>query len=287
MTSPNIGIAFVPTLPPERLRPLARLAEESGLDEFWVWEDCFKESGIAGAAIALGATESITVGLGIMPAPLRNVALAAMETVTVARAFPGRFLPGIGHGVQHWMGQVGGRVASPLTLLREYAVALRSLLDGEEVTTSGRYVKLDQVKLDWPTEQRLPLLIGGTGPKSLALAGELGDATILGAPLSTEEIADSVRTTRKSADSPDHPVVASLITTTGAGAQERLDAEIPRWFREPGPGMGAAGDAEAIAAAVRDLADSGCTSVVIQPTQDEPDLDGLVRFIGREVKPLL
>src|SRR5690606_38156962 len=137
MTSPNIGIAFVPTLPPERLRPLARLAEESGLDEFWVWEDCFKESGIAGAAIALGATESITVGLGIMPAPLRNVALAAMETVTVARAFPGRFLPGIGHGVQHWMGQVGGRVASPLTLLREYAVALRSLLDGEDVTTSG------------------------------------------------------------------------------------------------------------------------------------------------------
>ena len=46
---------------------------------------------------------------------------------------PGRFVPVVGHGVQSWMGQVGGRVESPLTLLREYVVALSRLLAGETV----------------------------------------------------------------------------------------------------------------------------------------------------------
>ncbi len=289
MTSPQplLGLAFVPTLPPERLHSLAGTAEAAGIDELWVWEDCFKEAGIASAAIALGATERLTVGLGLMPAPLRNVALAAMEVATLARAFPGRFLPGAGHGVQHWMGQVGGRVGSPLTLLREYATALRSLLNGEEVTTAGRYVNLDQVKLDWPPQQRVPLLLGGSGPKSLALCGELGDGTMLASPLSTNEVGAAAKMIKEGAGTDDHPIVASLITATGPGAQARIDAEMPRWFREAGPELGVAGDAPAVAEAIRGLAAVGCTTVVIQPTEDEPDLDGLVHFIGAEVKPLL
>lgn len=285
--TPKLALAFVPTLPPERLRPLAQRVEESGLDELWVWEDCFKESGIASAAIALGATSTLPVGLGLMPTPLRNVALTAMEIATLARVFPGRFLPGVGHGVQIWMDQVGGRVKSPLTLLREYATALRRLLDGEEVTTSGRYVKLDRVKLDWPVTQRVPLLLGGSGPKSLALCGELGDGSILASPLDPDEVGAAIRTIRGAAGTDDHPVIASLIVATGPGARERVDAEMPRWFREPAPALGAAGDAAAIADGIRTLADLGCTTVSIQPTEDEPDLDGLVRFIGREVKPLL
>lgn len=284
---PKLGLAFVPTLPPERFRPLAATAEDAGLDELWMWEDCFKESGVAGSAIALGATERITVALGLMPAPLRNVALTAMEIATLDRAFPGRFLPGVGHGVQSWMGQVGGRVASPLTLLREYALALRALLDGEEVSTDGRYVKLDQVKLDWPPQRRVPLLLGGTGPKSLALCGELGDGTMLASPLSVAEVGEAAKVIKGAAPSADHPIVASLIVATGAGAQERLDAEMPRWHREPSPDLGVAGDAQAIADGVRQLVAVGCTSVVFQPTEDEPDLDGLVRFLGQEVKPLL
>ena len=40
-----------------------------------------------------------------------------MEIATIERLFPGRFVPAIGHGVQRWMGQVGARVESPLTLL--------------------------------------------------------------------------------------------------------------------------------------------------------------------------
>jgi alkanesulfonate monooxygenase SsuD/methylene tetrahydromethanopterin reductase-like flavin-dependent oxidoreductase (luciferase family) len=49
----TLGAVFLPQLPPERLRDLARSADEAGLKELWLWEDCFRESGIASAASAL------------------------------------------------------------------------------------------------------------------------------------------------------------------------------------------------------------------------------------------
>ncbi|MBE1471112.1 LLM class flavin-dependent oxidoreductase [Kibdelosporangium phytohabitans] len=51
-----------------------------------------------------------------------------------------------------------------MTLLREYAVAMRSLLAGGRVTTEGRYVKLRDVELGWPPETVPPLYVGATIP---------------------------------------------------------------------------------------------------------------------------
>ena len=167
---PTLGLAYVPTLPPERLHSVARAAEEAGLDELWVWEDCFKESAIASATAALAWTSRLTVGIGLMPAPLRNVAVCAMEVAMLARMFPGRLIAGVGHGVQDWMAQVGARVGSPLTLLEEYAGALRRLLDGDRVSVSGRYVNLDAVALNWPPDAR-PTADAGWGGAEVDQAG--------------------------------------------------------------------------------------------------------------------
>src|SRR3984885_13698665 len=148
--APTLAAIFTPDQPPERLGAVAGAAEAAGLAELWVWEDCFSESGIATATAMLAATSRLTVSIGLLPVPLRNVALTAMEIATMARLFPGRLTVGVGHGVQDWMGQVGARAASPMTLLREYTGALYALLRGERVTTDGRYVHLDDVALDWP-----------------------------------------------------------------------------------------------------------------------------------------
>jgi 5,10-methylenetetrahydromethanopterin reductase len=291
-TDLRLGITYVPYLHPEHLRDLAQAAQECGLDDLWVWEDCFKQSGVAAAAAALAWTDTVRVGIGLLPVPLRNVALTAMEIATLSRLFPGRLLPGIGHGVQPWMAQVGGRVASPLTLLREYATALRSLLAGEEVSVDGRYVHLDAVTLDWPPADRPALAMGGDGPKSVALAGELADVYLLSAARTDAEIAaayEILTSTRQrlepAAAAP--PMVSAPITATGPGARDRVDAEIPFWGKEPDPGIGSAGDAEQVAADFRRLAGLGVTTIAVQPTRDEPDLIGLVEFLGREVKPLL
>ncbi|HSF98894.1 MAG TPA: LLM class flavin-dependent oxidoreductase [Ornithinibacter sp.] len=291
--TPSLGVVLVPTLPPEALRPLAAAADEH-LDELWVWEDCFKESGIAAAAAALAWTTQVRVGIGLAPVPLRNVALLAMEIATLHRLFPGRLLPGIGHGVQDWMGQVGARVESPLTLLREHAEALRLLLDGHEVSVSGRYVHLDAVKLDWPPPPGTPLLIGGGGPRTLELAGRYGDGILIGSAVSEEELEASVTAAQsgwaagEGADGARMPVLTHLIAATGPGARRRLDDELRRWGHADGaPGRGVAGDAPTVADAVRRLAALGASTVVFQPTQDEPDLDGFVEFVGRDVRAAL
>ena len=181
MTLPSrrVGAIFLPDLPPERLRDYAQAAESAGVDELWLWEDCFREGAFASAGAALAWTERLRIGIGISPMPLRNVAMTAMEIATVERMFPGRLIPGVGHGVLSWMGQVGARVASPLTLMREYVTALRALLAGELVTTSGRYVNLDAVKLDWPPAVAPLVLAAAEGPKTLALTGEVADGTVL------------------------------------------------------------------------------------------------------------
>src|SRR5262249_11932773 len=154
--------------PPERIVAVAAAADAAGLAELWVWEDCFKESGIATATAMLAATSRVRVGIGLLPVPLRNVALTAMELATVSRLFPGRLIAGVGHGVLDWMGQAGARAESPMTLLREYTAALYALLHGETVTTRGRYVNLDSVALDWPPALVPPLLVGGIRPRTVS-----------------------------------------------------------------------------------------------------------------------
>ena len=164
----TLAAIFPAAQPPERLGAVA--AEAAGLTQLWIWEDCFAESGIATATAILAATGNVAVGIGLLPVPLRNVALTAMEIATLARLFPGRLTAGIGHGVQDWMSQVGAKAGSPMTLLREYTTALYALLHGDRVTTHGRYVHLDGVALDWPSA-RGAAAPGRRDPPANGLAG--------------------------------------------------------------------------------------------------------------------
>ncbi|MDQ1026450.1 alkanesulfonate monooxygenase SsuD/methylene tetrahydromethanopterin reductase-like flavin-dependent oxidoreductase (luciferase family) [Streptomyces umbrinus] len=286
-----LGAVFRPQLPPERLRAMVRTAEDAGLEELWLWEDCFLEGGISAAAAALAWTERLRVGVGLLPVPLRNVAVTAMETATLDRLFPGRAIVGVGHGVQDWMGQVGARAESPVTLLREYLVALRALLRGERVTTDGRYVKLDGVALDWPPQTLVEILAGATGPRTLRLSGEFADGTILTSGTSPEGVRKACQLIdegRKSASRDGrHEVVVYLLTATGPDAAARLRAELEADGVASVPDLGVAGDAKAVAEAVRRLADAGADTVILQPTADEPDPEGFLRFTAEDVRPLV
>lgn len=179
MVRPDVGIMFRCQSPPEMLSDYAQRSEEGGFDEFWVVEDCFFAGGVASAAVALASTDGIKVGLGIVPAVARNAAFTAMEFGALARLYPGRFLPGIGHGVAGWMRQVGAMPGSQLTALEEVVTAVRSLLGGETVSVSGDYVTLDGVSLDHKPPQAPPVSTGVRGPKSLVLSGRVADGTIL------------------------------------------------------------------------------------------------------------
>ncbi|MEU1204465.1 LLM class flavin-dependent oxidoreductase [Nocardia sp. NPDC005825] len=287
----TLGVVFRPQQPPERLREVVRAADSSGLEELWLWEDCFLEGGVSTAAAALAWSERVRIGVGVLPVPLRNVAITAMELATLERMFPGRGIWGVGHGVQEWMGQVGERVASPLTLLREYLEALRALLAGERITVRGRYVQLDGVALDWPPPAAPPILAAATGPKTLELVGAAADGVILTNSTSAAGIRSAVETLRaarpEAAAAQPYPVVVYLLAATGPGAAERVAADLASQDRDGIPDLGAAGDARAIADTVIRWAEAGATSVVLQPTADEPDPAGFVRFAAEQVRPLL
>jgi alkanesulfonate monooxygenase SsuD/methylene tetrahydromethanopterin reductase-like flavin-dependent oxidoreductase (luciferase family) len=271
----TLGAVLRPQLPPER----------------WLWEDCFAQGGLTAAAALLASTQRLRVGVGILPTPLRNVALTAMEVATLDRLFPGRLRVGVGHGVQEWMAQVGARPASPLTLLSEYATALRGLLAGQEVTSAGRYVSLDRVRLEWPPAAAVPVLSGATGPRTLQLTGEVADGTILTAGTTPDglraarEVLDASRSSAGRAGR--HEVVVYALTAYGDGGWERAEAEAREWGLPEGADVILGGDAHQVAAGVRRLEQAGAGTVVLQPPGDEPDPEGFVRWAGEQVQPLL
>jgi alkanesulfonate monooxygenase SsuD/methylene tetrahydromethanopterin reductase-like flavin-dependent oxidoreductase (luciferase family) len=274
---PRVGIVFRPQLPPERLPEFVASAEAAGLDDVWLWEDCFLEGGLTSAAAALAGSDSVRVGLGLMPAPLRNPALAAMEIATLARLFPGRFVPAAGHGVLVWMDQVGARAASPMTLLREWVTAARSLLRGETVTVRGEYVRLSDVTLDWPPTAVPPLLVGARGPRTLALAGEIADGLVLDAAgISPDAVRRAVST---AAARRAHEVVVYVMCAAGERGRERIEAELTE-SSVPLSDRAAFGGPADVARTIRSFADAGATTVVLQPTGTDPDLEATVMLAG-------
>ncbi|MGC5222826.1 LLM class flavin-dependent oxidoreductase [Micromonospora sp. DT81.3] len=280
----RIGAIFIPDLPPEDLRAAVEAAEDAGVSELWLWEDCFREAGFSSAAAALAWTERLQVGIGIAPMPLRNVAITAMEIATIERMFPGRLLPGVGHGVLSWMGQVGARVASPLTLMREYAPALRALLRGETLSTQGRYVRLDDVRLDWPPTSPPAVYAAGEGPKTLRLSGEVADGTILTGGTSPARVAEAVALIGEGASAAGRtgaqPVVVYVAVAFGTDAGARVTAQLERWDMAGQTDRILSGTAAAVAAGVEEFYDAGADAVILQPLADESDLAPFMRQVA-------
>jgi 5,10-methylenetetrahydromethanopterin reductase len=185
----TIGVVMPGDTLPADMTAYARRAEDLGFDTLWVVEDSLLGGGIAQTMAVLGATSTITVGIGILPAAARNPVFAAMELATVSGLYPGRVIIGIGHGMPGWMRQAGSWPTSPLTMLRETLLAIGSLLRGESVTVQGRYISLTDVRLAHPPELLPPIVLGVRGPRSLHLAAELADGVVLAEPVTPEYLA--------------------------------------------------------------------------------------------------
>ena len=164
----RLGVMIRAQHPPETVPALAREAERDGFEELWLAEDCFLSGGPTLAVAALAATERLRVGIGLLPAAVRNPAIVAMELATIARLHPGRLSVAFGHGIEAWMRQIGARPPDRIVALAETVAAVRALLAGEEVSGAG----LEAVQLDFPPPTVPPVLVGSTGPRGLAVASD-------------------------------------------------------------------------------------------------------------------
>lgn len=273
----RVGVIYRPDFHPDALRRIASAAEAAGVDELWFWEDCFQQGGIAQVAVALACTERLSVGVGLVPAPLRNVAAAAMEFATLEAMFPGRMQIAVGHGVQSWMRQAGAAVQSPLTLLREYVTALQLLLAGENVSVDGRYVRLSEVRLAFAPARRPPVLVGGTGPKTLRLAGQIADGVIIDSSCSTRTVRQALgHVAAGRADARPFTTVLFLACAPGDDAARRLATEAVSHELPVSDVFGVGGTAEQITGGLRPYLDAGVDSVALQPLGS---VEGMGEFI--------
>ena len=175
-----IGLVLGSAIAPSDVASAARTAERGGFDEIWLAEDFFFTGGISGASLVLSSTERAMVGLGVVSAMVRHPALLAMEISTISAGYPGRLMAGIGLGVPGWIRQMGLHPRSPLTAMRECVTSVRRLLAGETLDAQGDVFDFHDVRLTYPeTGVPTPIHMGVTGPKMLALSGEISDGTVL------------------------------------------------------------------------------------------------------------
>lgn len=184
-------------------RDAALAAEAAGWDSVWTWDHVLAifgpwEQPILEGWTALAALGPITrrVRLGLMVGAntFRNPGLTAKLATTLDHVSGGRAVLGIGgawferehdaFGIDFAAG-VGER----LDRLDEAVMLLRRLLDGERVTYTGRFYEFrDALCEPRPLQPRLPILVGGNGPKKT-----LRTVAMRGDGWNTSGTADEVR----------------------------------------------------------------------------------------------
>ncbi len=170
----EMGLGLVRTSAPARLGEWSSLAEELGFDSVWIAEDYFQGGAFSVATACALATSRVRIGIGVVNPFTRHPAVVAMESATLDILSKGRIILGLGTGNPGWMRQMGIDFAAPISALREGVQLVRRLLQGEEVTFSGRCFSLNSVRLESGAySQRVPLYLGVKGPQTLKLAGEL------------------------------------------------------------------------------------------------------------------
>lgn len=271
----RLGVMFDHSREPEELVGFAQALDELGIDDLWLVEDLSWAGGIASAAVALAATRRLRLGIGIMPAPLRNPALLAMEVAALARLFPGRFAAGIGHGVSEWMAQVGAATPNKLALLGETIVAVRGLLRGSEVTVEGTEVNIRALRLVHPATEPPPVLAGVVRPRSLALSGRVADGTIIAEGHGPDDLPGLLAHIEKGReDGRDHELVVFTFLCVDADPRAR-SAEVlagqAAWLGVAPEELHLAGGSAATSAEqVRALWTAGARTVVLRPIGDDP-----------------
>jgi len=161
-------------------RDAALAADEADWDSVWTWDHLMAIFGpweqpiFEGWSLlaALGAlTSRVRLGLMVGANTFRNPGLTAKVVTTLDHVSGGRAVLGIGGA---WFErehdafgiEFGTGFGERLDRLDEAVLVLRRLLDGERFSHEGRYYTFhDALSAPRPVQARLPILVGGSGPR--------------------------------------------------------------------------------------------------------------------------
>jgi alkanesulfonate monooxygenase SsuD/methylene tetrahydromethanopterin reductase-like flavin-dependent oxidoreductase (luciferase family) len=207
----NIGSFSDPQIPLE----LGQAADTAGWDGVFSWDHLAFVWGAPSndpwtvlAAIAT-STSRVRLGTAVTPVARRRPQVLAHQVATLDRLSGGRVIFGAGLGGSPSEYEKFGEPADAhvrAAMLDEGLGLLRRFWSGEEVRHRGAHYTVDGVTLaPTPTQENLPIWIGGNRPASLHRAaqwdGWIADsADPTGMTLSADDVARSIETIGRSDD---------------------------------------------------------------------------------------
>jgi 5,10-methylenetetrahydromethanopterin reductase len=158
-------------------------AEARGFEAVWQAESRLVRDAIVPMAAFAATTTRIKIGSGVINNWTRNAGVIAATFLTLDDLAPDRIICGIGAWWDPLAQKVGINRTKPLLAMREVVATVRDLLARKRVTFHGEFVNLDDVELDVvhgrKEPRNVPIYIGATGPKMMALTGEIADGAVL------------------------------------------------------------------------------------------------------------
>ena len=223
---PTISIGHYPSDRVQETLAIARELDGGIVDTLWIgdspmiWRECWTT-----IALCLACTETLRLGTAVTNPLSRDWAVTASAVQTLGEYSPGRIRLGIGLGDSALRRQ-GGRVAR-LSELRDAVQAIRSLLT--------RAALDDRPSLYWDRPgQDIEILLSGSGPKTLALAGALGDGAIIVPGVERAAVAQIVdRVAGGSRDAGREPTKVRIVLWVGCaiGPEDQAWREVAPWVR--------------------------------------------------------
>ena len=168
----------------EEFLPLVPMAEAAGFQRLGI-ADTQSLTHDVYMKLTLAALHSsrILLHTGVTNPVTRHPTVTAGAIATLNEISHGRAVLGIGTG-DSALYNIGMRPAR-VEDLRDYIVAVRELLERHETAYQGK-----KLRLTW-NKGRVPIYVAASGPKTLRMAGAVGDGVIVGTGVLPEVVADA------------------------------------------------------------------------------------------------
>jgi G6PDH family F420-dependent oxidoreductase len=226
---------------PHELVAQARQAEEAGFHGLWIsdhyhpWTAEQGESpfvwGVIGALAE--ATRDMPVTTAVTCPTVRiHPAVIAQAAATAAVQLGGRFALGVGSGEalnEHIFGDPWPEADVRLEMLEESLAVIRALWTGDVVHHRGTHYAVEHARLYTRPDTPPPIYVSGFGPKSVDLAGRIGDGYV-----TTMPDAELIGRYRQAGGT--GPVQAGTKVCNGADEAEAVRAVHRIWPNEALPG---------------------------------------------------
>ena len=180
MNPPRFGIGLRGDRQASEYRHLARLAEALRFDVVTVFADLGYEPPLRPLLEVAAATRRVSVGPACLnPYTMHPVEIAG-QVAALDVASNGRAYLGLAKGA--WLTSIGVAQPRPVRAIREAAEVVRMLLAGDGSGYRGElFTVVPGFRLRHEVaRKRVPLLIGGWGEGTVALAGEIADELKVG-----------------------------------------------------------------------------------------------------------